>query len=382
MGPKEIRFFDCLTSFQNSGETRDDMTDVRAIEYQISSAKGKQNNSTERLQMLEQDMVSRNITMSNFKTKIREQNLITSKRNEMVMDDIKLLVNDSLSLRFELDEVTKELLMLQLERKVLTDEISSLKFTSEESAIRYKMIEEENLKFITDIENLRGQNLKVEVEKETLINMNKSLEEEKVLVINSLSLRFELNEVTEKLSILQAERKELTDEISCLQFTTGKSEIRLKMMEEEKSKYVIDTDILLAELREQCLKAETKILMIRNKSFDRENARLVLDIDSLRAAPIERVEWNEPGESLFLEETLALEKVINFQENPYLGNKGEEILQSIDRSQRLELDILIYNQNVLSPQEGRSKKHKDLISNTDKEMLMMDSFLSSDIFFR
>jgi chorismate mutase len=344
--------------------------------------KGRVFTSTERLQMLEQDIALRNITMENFKTKVREQNLIASKRNEMVMDDIKLLVNDSLGLRFELDEVTKKLSMLQLERKVLTDEISSLKFTSEGSEIRCKMIEEENLKFITDIEKLREQNLKAEGEKETLTIMNKSLEEENVLVNNSLSLRFELNEVTKKLSISQAERKKLTDEISSLQPTTGESEIRFKMMEEEKSKYVIDTDILLAELREQCLKAEKEILMIRNESFDRENARHVPDIDSLRATPRERVESNEPGESLFLEETLAMDKVINFQENTYLSKKGEEILQGIDRSQRLELDILIYNQNVLSPQEGRSKEHKDLISNTDREMLMMDSFLSSDIFFR
>jgi hypothetical protein len=77
-----------------------------------------------------------------------------------------------------------------------------------------------------------------------------------------------------------------------------------------------------------------------------------------------------------------MDKGIHCQGNNYLRTCKEEMLQGLDRSQNLELDILLYNKNLLSPQEGRSREHKDLIFNTDRDLLMMDSLLSSDIFYR
>jgi hypothetical protein len=427
MGPKEIRFFDCLPSFQNGDETRDEMTAIRTLEYQIVSAENKMQrkgvpNSTERLEALEQEIALRSVSMENFKIKAREQKLIDARKNEMVMDDIKLLVNDSLSLRFELD-------VLKVEREELSDEVSSVRLITKESELRYNLIEEEKVKAVMDLEKFREQNLKVEGEKEALMIKNKFLEEAKLLVDNSLkverkeltdkmsSLRLiigeveirytlieeekvkavmeidnllaELREQNLKAEVLKVETKELTDEISSLRLIIGEGEIRYKLVEEEKLKSVMENEILLAELRERNLKSEKEIetLIIYNKSLEKENTRPTLDIDSLRSTLREQIvkydstKEEGTGESSSLRETLVMDKGIHCQGNNYLDMCKEEMLQGLDRSQRLELDILLYNKNVLSPQEGRSREHKDLISNTDRDLLMMDSFLSSDIFY-
>jgi hypothetical protein len=104
--------------------------------------------------------------------KFREQNLKAEGEKETLMitnkslEEAKLLVDDS----------------LKVERKELTDEISSLRLIIGEGENRCKLIEEEKLKSVMErdilLAELREQNLEAEKETETSMFNNKALERE------------------------------------------------------------------------------------------------------------------------------------------------------------------------------------------------------------